>query len=202
MMVPGVAAAAALIFTGCLDVLQTVEIRGDNVDSTIRVTFSKRMIDGGAAMSGEQPDYSDLPQISGEEGMVNIDLPGVRVETRSINSSSDIGEAISVSYRASAVGSVAESERYFLPVVNRDRIEIVLSPNEDAGEVDDMTAIFFGAARYRLLVDRDGRPVRQALIDGQPDAATVTTVGTVSYVEFPLDIWMSSTAPVRISLVF
>jgi hypothetical protein len=199
---PVVVVAAVLLLTGCLEVLQTVETRGDTVNSTIRVTFSKRMIDGGAAMSGEQPDYSDLPEISGEDGMVNIDLPGVRVETTTINSSSDIGEAISVAYPASAVASAAEADRFFLPVVSSNRIEITLPPNEDAGEIDDMTAIFFGGSRYRLLVDREGRPVRQVLVNGQRDTATITQVGTVAYVEFPLDVWMSSTAPVRIVLEF
>lgn len=192
----------SLLLTGCLDVLQTVERRGDTVETSIRITFSKSLIEGGAAMSGEEPDYSDLPEFTGEDGIVDITIPGVRVETTSINSETDIGAQVVASYPARIVSTAPEEERYFLPVYAGNTLDIVLPPNEDAAEMDQMTSMFFGGSRYRLLVDEAGRAVRSVLVNGADNIATVTRVGGVSYIEIPLDIWMLSSEPMRVKVQF
>jgi len=194
--------AGSLVLTGCLDVLQTIETDGGSVETTIRFTFSKSLIEGAASMSGEEPDYSDLPDFTGDDGFVDLDLPGVRAESRDINTENDIGTEVSFRYPQAAALSIDRDDSFFLPIVKRDRIEITLPPNDDAGEMDEMTAMFFGSARYRILVDRDGRAAREVLVDGSPGRAELRQVGDVSYVEIPLSIWFQATEPLLIEITY
>lgn len=195
-------ATGSLILTSCLDVLQTIETTGNSIETTIRFTFSKSLIEGAAAMSGEEPDYSDLPDFSGDDGFVNIDVPGVRVESREINTESDIGTEVSFTYPQELVRSLRGEDAYFLPVVDRDRVQIMLPPNDDAGEMDEMTAMFFGSARYRILINRDGRAARDVLVDGRPGRAVLRQAGAVSYVEIPLSLWFQATKPLLIEILY
>lgn len=195
-------ATGSLLLTGCLDVLQTIETEGGSVETAIRFTFSKSLIEGAASMSGEEPDYSDLPDFTGDDGFVDLEIPGVRAEAREINTESDIGTEVSFRYPQAAALSIRGEDSFFLPVIRRDRIEITLPPNDDAAEMDEMTAMFFGSARYRILVDRDGLVAREVLVGGKPGRVELRQVGDVSYVEIPLSIWFQATEPLLIEIMY
>jgi hypothetical protein len=92
----------------------------------------------------------------------------------------------------------------FFPLVDEKRIEIVLPPNDDSGEMDEMTAIFFGGSKYRMLIQKnaDRQEILQVLVGGEPDLATVIEMEDVFLVEIPLTLWLGSSEYLPVEIFF
>ncbi len=194
------AGITALVLSSCLDVVQTIELGGQSMDTTIRLTISKGTFEAVAAAGGEEPDFSDVPDFAGEDSPVDFDVPGITVTTRAINSPTEIGVEWSASYPPRALDGAEIDGRYFLPGRSADGIELYLPPSEEPPE-DQLTAAFLGGAKYRLLLT-GGRPISEVSVDGNTELDTTTLIGNVTYIELPLTVWLTATEPVRIQILF
>jgi hypothetical protein len=198
------AVLSMLLLTSCLDVVQTIETNGNQVLTQLRISFSKALIEGGASMSGEEPDYSDLPDFTGDEGMVATTIPGGDVQVEEVNNESDYGVMVTASYTSRNLSSLSAEDRAFFPLVDGNRIEILLPPNEDSEEMDEMTAMFFGGSKYRILIQKNTqrRQISEILVGGEPGLASVMEMDGVFLVEIPLFLWLSSTEVLPIEIFF
>lgn len=194
------AGLAVLLLSSCLDVVQTIDLGGQRLDTSIRLTIAKGTFEAAAAVGGEEPDFSDIPDFAGEDAPVEFAVPGITVNTRSINSATDIGVEWSASYPPRALDDAPLEGRFFLPGRSADGIELFLPPGEEQPE-DQLTVAFLGGAKYRILLT-GGRPVRDVSVDGDTELDTITRLGNVTYIELPLTIWLSATEPVRIEILF
>ncbi len=193
-----------LASASCLDVVQTIETQGNTTTTQLKITFSKALIEGGAAMSGEEPDYSDLPDFTGEDGLVQTVIPGGKVEVVQVNNDSDIGVLVNASYTAGNLTSLSAEDRAFFPLVEAKRIEILLPPNDDAGEMDEMAAMFFGSSKYRMLIQKSaGRhSISRILIDGEPADLPVLEMEDVLLIELPLLTWLAARDVLPVEIFF
>lgn len=197
-------AMAILMFSSCIDILETIETSGNQVDMMLRISFSKSLIEGAASMSGEEPDYSDLPDFTGEDGMINDSVPGVDLKASKLDNDVDYGVTVNAHYNSNAVAGLDEKDRTFLPYVDGKRIEILLPPSSEEGEMDEMTAMFFGSAKFRILIKQSTqrREVDQVLVGGEPGTVSVTSIGDVVMVEVPLTTWLMSTDYLPVEIIF
>lgn len=193
-----------VLVSSCLNVVQTVEGDEAATRTRIRMTFSKALIEGAASMSGEQADYEDLPDFTGDEGLVNINIQGVTVETAGIDSEYDYGVEISAEYDSRDLAQADPMDRVFFPRIQGKTLTILLPPNEDSQEMDEMTMMFFGSAKYQLLISREaGREnVEEVLVGGEAGVANIIPMEDVLIVEMPLMLWMTSTEMLPVEIRF
>ncbi|AHC16388.1 hypothetical protein [Salinispira pacifica] len=192
------------LLSSCLNVVQTVEGDETATRTRIRMTFSKALVEGAASMTGEQPDYGDLPDFTGEEGLVNTDIPGARVKTSPIDSEYDYGVEIDAEYDSRDLAEADPMNRVFFPVIRDKSMTILLPPNEESQEMDEMTMMFFGSAKYQLFISREaGREaVDEVLVGGEKGVAAIIPMDDVLIVEMPLMLWMTSTEMLPVEITF
>lgn len=181
-----IAAAAALVATGCVDVVQYVSGSGSTVDVYLRFALQKSAFEMANSFADEPQDLDAMfdEEFDLEEEDVRSELPpGVEASFTAVNDEFEYGFVLEYTAERDALNAGGA----FVPRISPRGMSIPLAEtgNEgDSPEGDQFAAAFLGGAKYRLMISR-------LLVSRVSTARIVTSTGAtnVTVVELP-DVWM------------
>lgn len=171
-----------LIFTSCVDVVQTIDFKNGNYQIGYRITMTKAFLE----MSGENPencfsdeDFDDFPE---------------EVTLKKINTSTDIGYGFDISISPKTTDETKE----FLPKVLKDgRIEIPLILSDELSESQNsdydpetkaISEAMLSSAKWRVFVTKNLLPsISKAYLENEYGTQNVDffEVGDVFVISIP-----------------
>jgi len=190
-----------LLTTGCLGVFQEISaIPGGKVETQVRFTISKAMLNSLSEMTGDSSDTDEM--FDAENGPVQPDrIPGLgNVVIDQVDNGVDVGIHFSGTLEKLPPGT-GPSDAPFIPFEDGNTITIGLPPLDEDGEMssgsdsDEMAGLFFASTRYQLLLDKKIYPVistAKVLVGGTEYPASVSEMKYNWLVEFPISYWIQS----------
>jgi len=203
-----VLASAALLLSGCIDIVQYVSGTGSDIDVFFRLTLQKGIFEMANAF-GDQPQ--DLDSMFEEEFNLDEDEviselpPGVSADFTSVNSDSEFGFELRYSASRKALDGLSDDEAAFVPRVSPQGIVIPLPEGNGSAETDEFANAFLGSAKYRLMISkRLVSRISDARIISGPDSTSisVTDLPDVWLLEFPIGLWYASDYSPRVEILF
>lgn len=186
------AAAALLVLTGCVDVVQYISGTGSTIDVYLRLTLNKGAFEMANSMSDEPEDLEQMfeEDFDLEEQEVLGQLPpGVDASFETVNDEFEYGFVLSYSADRGTLADLGGEAGAFVPQVGARGMTIPLAEGGEGGQAeggqgDQFAAAFLGGSKYRVFVSR-------RLVSRISSAHLVTDQGSteVSVIELP-DVWM------------
>jgi hypothetical protein len=199
--------AAAVMLSGCIDVVQYISGSALNIDVYFRLTMQKSIFELAGAF-GEEPQ--DLDAMFEEFDLNEDDVvaslpPGVEAGFDSINSDSEFGFELRYSAPRSALDSLEDGEAEFVPRISPWGIVIPLGEGNGSADSDEFADAILGSAKYRLLISkRLVSRVSEARILAGPVSTpvSVTELPDVWLLEFPMNLWYASDYAPTVEILF
>jgi len=170
-----------------------------SVETMVRLSLSKAMMDSISAMSGESEDTDEI--FDTEKGPFNPKTnPGLTdLVVEELDNGVDIGLYFKGTLSTIPPGTRPD-EAPFIPFEKDNTLTIGLPSLSDEEEnppsdSDEMGAMFFASTKYQLLLDKKLYPdihSAKVVTKGTDHPASVTELGGNWLIEFPFIIWMQA----------
>lgn len=187
---------AAVLLTGCLDVVQYISGTSNEIDVYFRFTLQKGIFELAGQMGGEPANTDEMyEEFDLNEEEVTAELPpGVDASFRSINNESEFGFELEYTAARSAIDALDEGEADFVPRITPQGISIPLGEGNE-GESDEFADAFLGSAKYRIMISKMlvSRISRARIVAGdEARPIVVTELPDIWLLEFPVSYWFNS----------
>jgi hypothetical protein len=207
-------AIAAVLLTGCIDVVQYISGSGSEIDVYLRLALQKSAFEMANSMSGEPEDLDEMFEEEFEldrETVFEELPPGIEAAYEPVNDEFEYGFELTYTASREALAMASQTgEGAFVPRVGTRGMTIPLAEGGGGeegsqGEADRFASAFLGGAKYRVFISRRlvSRVSSARLASGDRSTdVTVIELPDVWMIQFPVSLWLMSDETPSIEIVY